>query len=114
MSNKTLYEIYSDIRNSKEVEKEDLIMAVLMYRDLLWFSNHDIEEIYKANINSIAVELRYKQSVERYQKALKQQLRIWLGQDGIPGTQEYKEKEQLCNNILKGFEKFRKEQQNNG
>jgi len=109
MSNKTLYEIYNDIRNSKEVEKEDLKMAILMYRDLLWFSNHDIEEIYKANTNSLAVELRYKQSVERYQKALKQQPRIWLGQDGIPGTQEYKEKEQLCNNILRGFEKYRKE-----
>jgi hypothetical protein len=109
MSNKTLYEIYNDIRNSKEVEKEDLKMAILMYRDLLCFSNHDIEEIYKANTNSLAVELRYKQSVERYQKALKQQPRIWLGQDGIPGTQEYKEKEQLCNNILRGFEKYRKE-----
>ena len=42
MSNKTLYEIYNDIRNNKDVEKEDLIMAVLTYRDLLWFSNHDI------------------------------------------------------------------------
>ena len=89
MSNKTLYEIYNDIRNNKDVEKEDLIMAVLTYRDLLWFSNHDIEAIYKANINSISVELRYKQSVERYQKALKQQPRNWLGKDGIPGTPEY-------------------------
>jgi hypothetical protein len=109
MSNKTLYEIYNDIRNNKDVEKEDLIMAVLTYRDLLWFSNHDIEAIYKANINSISVELRYKQSVERYQKALKQQPRNWLGKDGIPGTPEYIEKEKICNNILREFEKYRKE-----
>ena len=109
MSNKTLYEIYNDIRNNKDVEKEDLIMAVLTYRDLLWFSNHDIEAIYKANINSISVELRYKQSVERYQKALKQQPRNWLGKDGIPGIPEYIEKEKICNNILRGFEKYRKE-----
>ena len=107
MSNKTLYQIYNDIRSSKEVEKEDLKMAVLMYRDLLWFSNHDIEEIYKRNINNLTAEIRYKQSVERYQKALKQQPRIWLGKDGIPGTQEYKEKEELCNNILRSFEKFK-------
>lgn len=87
MSNKTLYEIYNDIRNNKDVEKEDLIMAVLTYRDLLWFSNHDIEAIYKANINSISVELRYKQSVERYQ--------LMYDYSMLP-------KELLKNNFMKG------------
>lgn len=41
MSDKTLYEIYDDIRENKEVDVEDLKLAVLTYRSLLWFSNHD-------------------------------------------------------------------------
>lgn len=108
MSNKTLYEIYKDICDCKDVEKEDLKLALLTYRSLLWFANHDVEEIYKRNSQDVFNKIRYKTNVERYEKALKQVPRIWLGNENIPGTQAYHEKEKLCNNILDSFENWRK------
>lgn len=107
MSNKTLYEIYEDICNCKDIEKEDLRLAVLTYRSLLWFANHDVEELYKRNNQDVFNKIRYKTNIERYQKALKQVPRKWLENENIPGTQAYHEKEQLCNNILKGFNKWK-------
>lgn len=109
MSDKTLYEIYDDIRENKEVDVEDLKLAVLTYRSLLWFSNHDLEEIYKSNTENLNIKLRYTTATERYQKALNQQPKIWLGEDNIPGTEEYKNKEKIYNSILKGYEKWKED-----
>lgn len=111
MSDKTLYEIYDDIRENKEVDVEDLKLAVLTYRSLLWFSNHDLEEIYKSNTENLNIKLRYTTATERYQKALNQKPKIWLGKDNIPGTEEYKEMEKICNGILKGYEKWKEDKQ---
>lgn len=109
MSDKTLYEIYDDIRENKEVDVEDLKLAVLTYRSLLWFSNHDLEEIYKSNPTNLNIKLRYTTATERYQKALNQQPKIWLGEDNIPGTEEYKKQEEFCDAILKSYEKWKGE-----
>jgi len=107
MSNKTLYEIYNDVCECKEVEKEDLKLALLTYRSLLWFANRDVEELYKsANQNAFA-KSRFETNVMRYRKALDTIPRKWLGNENIPGTQAYKEKEEICNGILKGYEKWK-------
>ncbi len=108
MSDKTLYEIYKDVCECKEVDKEDLKLALLTYRSLLWFANHDAEEMYKRNNEDVFTKIRYKTNVERYQKALNQEPRKWLGNENIPGTQDYKEKEEICNDILKGYEKWKR------
>ena len=105
MSEKTLYEIYDDIRENKQVDVENLKLAVLTYRSLLWFSNHDLEEIYKSNTENLNITT----ATERYQKALKQQPKVWLGKENIPGTEEYKEQEEFCKAILNGYEKWRKD-----
>lgn len=57
MSDKTLYEIYNNIRENKDVDIEDLKLAVLVYRNLLWFSNHDLEEIYKVNSDNLITKI---------------------------------------------------------
>lgn len=111
MSNKTLYEIYDDIRQNKDVDKEDLKLAVLTYRNLLWFSNHDLEEIYKRNEKNPIIKLRCEQATERYQKALTQVPKVWLGKDNIPGTNEYEKQEEFCNAILKGYEDWKNSKQ---
>ena len=105
---KTLYEIYDDIRNCKEVNNEELKLAVLMYRDLLWFANHDIEQIFRECGENPTIKMRYHQNVERYRKALKQQPEIWLGADSIPGTNDYNEKQEFCESLLKGYENWKK------
>lgn len=107
MSNKTLYEIYKDICNCKEVEKEDLILAVLTYRNLLWFANHDIEKIYQHGKQDMINKIRFDENVMRYKKALNTTPKKWLGEENIPGKKEYKEKDEICNNILKGFKSWK-------
>lgn len=107
MSDKTLYEIYQDICDCKDVEKEDLKLAVLTYRSLLWFANHDVEEIYKNSNQDMCNKMRFETNVMRYKKALDTIPRKWLGNENIPDTQAYHEKEQLCNNILDGFNKWK-------
>lgn len=109
MSDKTLYEIYDDIRENKDVDIEDLKLAVLVYRDLLWFSNHDLEEIYKVNSDNLITKIRYEEATIRYKKALDQKPRIWLGKDNIPGTEEYKKQEEFYDAILKSYEKWKGE-----
>lgn len=103
MSNKTLYEIYNDVCECKEVDKEDLKLALLTYRSLLWFANHDVEEMYKRNNQDVFTRVRFETNVMRYRKALDTVPRNWLGNENIPGTQRYKEKEEICNDILKGY-----------
>lgn len=112
MSNKTLYEIYKDICDCKDVEKEDLRLATLTYRSLLWFANHDVEEIYKNSNQDIFNKIRFSTNVTRYKKALNAVPSKWLGAENIPGTQEYQEKNRMYNNILDGFNKWRGEKDN--
>ena len=81
---KTLYEIYDDIRNCKEISNEDLRLAVLMYRDLLWFANNDVEQLYKECKNSVFAKLRFEQNVRRYKRALQTTPKEFLGNNGIP------------------------------
>lgn len=81
---KTLYEIYDDIKNQKNVSVEDLKYAVLMYRDLLWFANQDVAFMYKLNSDNPFTKLRYDDNGDRYKKALDQIPRKWLGESGIP------------------------------
>lgn len=109
MSDKTLYEIYKDICDCKDVEKEDLRLATLTYRSLLWFANHDVEEIYKNSNQNIFNKTRFVTNVTRYKKALNTIPRKWLGNENIPGTQKYEEKERICNNILDGFNKWKED-----
>lgn len=109
MSNKTLYEIYKDICDCKDVEKEDLRLATLTYRSLLWFANHDVEEIYKNSNQDIFNKTRFVTNVTRYKKALNTVPSKWLGNENIPGTQKYQEKECICNNILDGFNKWKED-----
>ena len=111
MSEKTLYEIYDDIRENKEVDIEDLKLAVLTYRSLLWFSNHDLENIYRSNTDNFNIKLRYITATERYKKALKHKPKIWLGKDNIPGTEEYKKQEEFCKTILKNYKKWKEDKQ---
>ena len=116
MSDKTLYEIYKDICDCKDVEKEDLRLATLMYRDLLWFANHDVEEIYKNSNQDIFNKTRFRTNVTRYKKALNTVPRKWLGNENIPGTPKYEEKKRIFNNILDGFYKWnenKKEEKSN-
>ena len=107
MSNKTLYEIYNDVCECKEVDKEDLKLALLTYRSLLWFANKDVEELYKGTNQNVFAKSRFEANVMRYRKALDTIQRKWLGNENIPGTQAYKEKEEICNGILKGYEKWK-------
>ena len=111
MSDKTLYEIYDNIRNCKDVEKEDLKLAVLTYRNLLWFANHDVEEIYKHTEQDIFTKMRFETNVMRYKKALDTTPRKWLGNENIPGTQKYKEQEDLHKSILDGYKKWKEDKQ---
>lgn len=81
---KTLYEIYDDIRECRDVSNEDLRLAVCMYRNLLWFANHDVEQLYKdCNLNPFT-KIRYEQNVMRYKKALQSVPKEWLGNENIP------------------------------
>ena len=106
---KTLYEIYKDICDCKEVEKEDLRLAVLSYRSLLWFANHDVEEMYNHSSKDTYNKTRFETNVMRYRKALDTVPKKWLGNENIPGTREYYEKQQICENIMNGFERWKKE-----
>ena len=103
---KTLYEIYDDIRECRDVSNEDLRLAVLMYRNLLWFANHDVEQLYK-NCNKTFAEMRYAENMMRYKKALQCVPKQWLGNENIPGTDEWNSKEELCEGILNGYEKWK-------
>lgn len=107
MSNKTLYEIYKDVCECKEVDKEDLKLALLTYRSLLWFSNHDVEELYKSSDKNVFAKARFESNVMRYKKALNTTPKEWLGDENIPGTLAYKEKEQIFNGILRGYKKWK-------
>lgn len=81
---KILYEIYDDIRECRDVSNEDLRLAVCMYRNLLWFANHDVEQLYKDCNKTPFVELRYSENVMRYKKALQCVPKEWLGAENIP------------------------------
>ena len=105
----TLYEIFEKVKNNEEVPYEQLKLAFLVYRDLLWFSNHDVEELYKNSDKSIWNKTRYESNVMRYKKALDSIPKEWLGKDNIPGTTEFKEKEKLCENLWKSFNKWKEE-----
>lgn len=107
MSNKTLYEIYKDVCECKEVDKEDLKLALLTYRSLLWFSNHDVEELYKNSDKNVFTKARFESNVMRYKNALNTTPKKWLGDENIPGTQAYKEKDEIFRGILKGYEKWK-------
>lgn len=104
---KTLYEIYDDIRECRDVNNDDLRLAVLMYRDLLWFANHDVEILYKDCNKNAFTKMRYEQNVMRYKKALKTVPKEWLGKDNIPGTEEWNSKEKLCEGLLNNYEKWK-------
>lgn len=107
MSEKTLFEIYDDILNSKEVKEEDLRLAVLTYRNLLWFANHDVEELYKSTDKNVFAKNRFENNVMRYKKALNETPRHWLGEDNIPGTKSFEEQQAVCENLWNGFLKWR-------
>ena len=105
----TLYEIFEKVRNNEEVPYEQLKLAFLTYRDLLWFANHDVEEMYKNSDKSIWNKVRYENNVMRYKKALNIIPREWLGEDNIPGTSELIEQEALCDSIWESFNKWKRE-----
>lgn len=105
----TLYEIFEKVRNNEKVPYEQLALAFLMYRDLLWLSNHDVEELYKNSDKSIWNKFRYEGNVMRYKKALDAIPKEWLGKDNIPGTQEFKAKEEFCDAMYEGFKKWKEE-----
>ena len=109
---KTLYEIYDDVRECRDVSNEDLRLAVCMYRNLLWFANHDVEQLYKDCNKTPFTKLRYEENVMRYKKALQCIPKEWLGEENIPGTKQWKSKEELCEGLLHSYEKW-KERNNN-
>lgn len=112
MSNKTLYEIYDDICNNKPVEEEDLRLGLLVYRSLLWFANNDVEILYNDTNKNPFSKARFEQNVMRYKKALDTTPKHWLGNENIPGTQEYMEKTKIFKNILIGYKKWKEREKN--
>lgn len=88
---KTLYEIYDDIRECRNVSNEDLRLAVCMYRNLLWFANHDVEQLYEDCNKTPFTKLRYEQNVMRYKKALQSIPKEWLGNENIPRNRRMEE-----------------------
>lgn len=106
---KTLYEIYENIVMCKDVDKEDLRLAVLVYRNLLYFANEDIRKIYKNNEQDIFIEEIFNQNRQRYQNALKKTPEEQLGKYGIPDNEEFKKIKELTNNMFADFKNWLKD-----
>ena len=106
---KTLYEIYEDIVMCKDVDKEDLRLATLVYRNLLFLANEDIRKIYQNNEKDILIEKIFNQSRQRYQNALKKTPEEQLGKYGIPDTEEFKKIKELADNMFADFKDWLKD-----
>lgn len=104
-----LFEIIEEVQGGGKPDYEELRFALLTYHSLLFFSNKDVEKLYKDEVSQFMKDFVRNENFRRHKTALNQDPMIWIGSSN-PDLPEYQAQrrmyQKIFDNAMKKAEKM--------